>query len=727
VSDGRATRVATGAARIGLAVVAAASAVGLAVGARGPIGDGLAALVGWRGLVVVAALVVGAGAAWRGWPIGRALAWPPRRWFIAGAMIVALASGVWAHRAIAKGVPDVPDELGYLHTARTFAQGHLTAPSPPAQEFYYVSWGLHDHDRWYAVFPPGYGATLAIGVAVGAPGWINPLLGAALVLVLFLLAEHLLGRDHLGARIAIVLYLASWFRLMNAASFMAHPLAALLGALAVLGLLRGVVWPGEHRARWAGIGGAALGALVATRQLDAVIVAFALAPAIVLALVRAPRAAARRFALAVACGLPLVAGYLAYNRALTGAAMVTPQERFMAQKERRADCFRLGFGPGVGECPITQGTHFGKDGFAPKHAVANSRRRLDAWVRYAWGWTPLVLLPLLGLIAVAIRGGAAARRLALPTALFVGTVGGYGLFFYHGVIYGPRFYYLAWPLAVLASAAAIRELGLAVARLGRRGPLVAGGLAAALPALLVVGLHAAWPAVKQHAGRRPRTGDGKLVEALADPALRDALVFVDSMTLPATVTDDPVHPARNRPLVVKSLGDAADAGFARMFPDRRPLRMLGARFVPLVVAPDAPMRHEGGALYPLDDFRGGFGDRGTSPGLGRVELSAGAALRFALDGPARFSVPIWVIAADAGPMTVALAVVRHPGSPAIDVTIDGVAIATGLVTAAPGWAVERIELPAELTPGRHRLAIAAPTGRRGEVFALDHVELVPRR
>jgi hypothetical protein len=28
---------------------------------------------------------------------------------------------VWAHHAIVKGVPDVPDELGYLHTARTFA------------------------------------------------------------------------------------------------------------------------------------------------------------------------------------------------------------------------------------------------------------------------------------------------------------------------------------------------------------------------------------------------------------------------------------------------------------------------------------------------------------------------------------------------------------------------------------------------------------------------------
>ena len=50
------------------------------------------------------------------------------------------------------------------------------------------------------------------------------------------------------------------------------------------------------------------------------------------------------------------------------------------------------------------------------------------------------------------------RSLFLLSAL-VATVVGYGLFFYHGVIYGARFYYLAWPLALIASAAAIVDGG----------------------------------------------------------------------------------------------------------------------------------------------------------------------------------------------------------------------------------------------------------------------------
>jgi len=200
--------------------------------------------------------------------------------------------------------------------------------------------------------------------------------------------------------------------------------------------------------------------------------------------------------------------------------------------------------------------------------MANSKKRLDAWVRYSFGWTPLVLLPVLGLLGAAVRGGARARGVALVGGVFVTTVVGYGLFFYHGVIYGARFYYLAWPFVLVASAAAILDVGALLGRVSRPriAAAIGGALAAALPVVLVTGLLAAWPEVRKHAGRRPRTGDGALVTALQKPELRDALVFVDSMTLPATVTFDPVHLDANRPLVVKDLGDAADAGLARLYP-----------------------------------------------------------------------------------------------------------------------------------------------------------------
>lgn len=718
-------RIATILARVFAGLVAAACAVGLGYGAPRVGASGAGAVVHGASLVaLLVAIAAGAVAAWRGWGPARLLGAVPRRAFVGAVVAIALATGVWAHHRIQRGVPDVPDELGYLHQARTFSAGELTAPSPPAPEFYYVSWGVHDHDRWYAVFPPGYGALLALGDAAGAPWIVNPLLGAALVVLLFLLAEDVLGRDSLGARLAILLYLASWFRLMHAGSFMAHPAAALAAMLAVVGLLRGVVWHGRYRRAWAAAGGAGLAFLLATRQLDAVIVAAVLAPALALGVARGRRPALVRLGLAVACALPLTAGYLAYNRALTGDALVAPQQRYMQMKEKRGDCFRVGFGPGVGECPITQNTSYGPGGFAPKHAVANSRKRLDAWVRYSFGWAPFAILPIVALLGAAVRGGAAARRRAFLGGVFVATVVGYGAFFYHGVIYGARFYYLAWPFVLIASAAGLVELGALVGRL-RAGParaIAAGALGAAVPVVLVTGMIAAWPAVKQHCGKRPRTQDGALVRALADPALRDALVFVDSMTLPATVTAYPTAPARNRPLVVKDLGDAADAGFARLFPGRRPLRMQGRKFVPLAFAADAPMRHEGGALYPLDDARGGFGDRAPAPWLGNVPLSGGEALRFTLaGGDASFSLPVWALAADAGAMTLELAIVHHPGSPPIDVLVDGAVVATGVATDGP-WAIVPHPMPVELVPGRHRVGVRT-RGNKNAMVAIDYLEL----
>lgn len=733
-------RLVTGAARGFLAVLAAACLVGLAWGGRGIVGDAFAAIATVPSLALIgAALAVGGVLAHLGLAPAGLLARVPARVFGATVFVAALVSGMWAHESVHKGVPEVPDELGYLHQARTFADGHLTAPSPPASEFHYVSWGTHDDGQWYAVFPPGYGALLAIGERLGAPGVVNPVLGALLAIVIWLLAREVFGGDGAAARLAALIHLGSWFRLMNAGSFMSHPTAALFAALAVLGLWRGVVRrDGGPRARWwAGIGGAALAYLAATRQLDAIVVAAALTPAIAWAVARDRAAALRRLIVAVLCALPLAAGYLAYNHALTGDALLPPQQRYMQLKERRGDCFRLGFGPGVGECPLTQNTSFGRDGFQPKHAVANTRKRLEAWTRWSFGWAPLALLPVLGLIGGAWRGGAAARRRALCGGVFVATVAGYALFFYHGVAYGARFYYVALPFAGLLAAAGCADAAGLLARVGGAGrarAIAAGALTLALPVLIVVAMRADRGAVEQHCGKRPALAGGALLDVLAQPGLRDALVFVDSMKIPAAVTAFPADIPRNRPLVVKDLGEAANAGFARIYPQRRPVRLAGTRVTPLAYAADAPMRHEGGALYPLERAHGGFGQRVPAPHVGNLPLSGGEALRFDVDGPARFAVPVWALAEDAGDMILALRLAHHPAGATVTIRIDGLEVVTSHDTAAAAWTLELREVavwltPAAvwLTPGRHWVEVAVPTGRKGQVVFLDYVELRKRR
>src|SRR5215470_7800404 len=233
----------------------------------------------WVTLAVAAA---GLGFARIGWPPGRMLVAIPPRIFATIAFVVALGTGVWAHFAIQKGVPDVPDEFSYLHQARGFADGELAPASPPLAEFHYTSWAIHDGGRWYSVFPPGYGILLAPGVKAGAPWLVNPILGALLALALFALGRDLFGGDGIGARAAVLVYLGSWFRMMHAGSFMAHPTAALFTILAVLGVLRGVTMGGSWR--WGAVAGAAGASLLATRPLNAVLLAIVLLPFVMRAL-----------------------------------------------------------------------------------------------------------------------------------------------------------------------------------------------------------------------------------------------------------------------------------------------------------------------------------------------------------------------------------------------------------------------------------------------------------
>jgi hypothetical protein len=308
------------------------------------------------------------------------------------------------------------------------------------------------------------------------------------------------------------------------------------------------------------------------------------------------------------------------------------------------------------------------------------------------------------------------RRRALAVWMLLATAGAYALFFYHGVAYGARFYYETFPFAALLVAAAIVDLDRWLDRPRWRGARAA--LAGMWPALLLTGMIAAWPAVEQHAGRRNRTQDGRQLEVLARPELADAVVFVDSMIIPAAATAHPARLDENRPLVVKDLGDASNAGYMRRWPDRRPVRLAGTRVVPLDYPRDAPIRHEGGALYPLEIAEGGFGDRVSIEGAYRLPLSFREALRFRAGAPdARFAFPTW-LPADAASLR--LVVVAHRAGPEVQVSVDGAPISGWLSTHDATPRLATFDLPATVAAGRHWIEIRV---RAPGVFLMDYLEL----
>jgi hypothetical protein len=238
--------------------------------------------------------------------------------------------------------PHVPDEVAYLFQARSFAEGMLWLPPPPVPGAFSVDLLYFGADKVYSVFPPGWPAVLALGVLIGAPWVVNPVLAALNVLLAFVLLDRLYDRR--SARIGAVLMACSPWSLFLAMSYMAHHFTLTCALAAALGV---VATRRSGRVRWAWLAGVAIGVISLLRPLDALVVAGLLGLwSVGVGGTRLPiKAIVGMVAAAVAVGL----GNLWYNTLLTGSARVFPvMEYFDAYYGPKTNA--LGFGPerGVG-------------------------------------------------------------------------------------------------------------------------------------------------------------------------------------------------------------------------------------------------------------------------------------------------------------------------------------------------------------------------------------------
>ena len=94
-------------------------------------------------------------------------------------------------------MPHVSDEISQLFQAKIFLSGHLTAPSPPLPEFFtYAEDNIIVTPKWYSQYPPGFSFLLMIGLWLGSPWVINPLLAALSTVLIFLLCRELFDRQY---------------------------------------------------------------------------------------------------------------------------------------------------------------------------------------------------------------------------------------------------------------------------------------------------------------------------------------------------------------------------------------------------------------------------------------------------------------------------------------------------------------------------------------------------
>ena len=144
------------------------------------------------------------------WPV---IEWIERRWpFISrgcsavatcflnmrSAWFVALVFGVtfgltnYISWRVFEHVPHIQDNVDQLFHAKIFASGNLKVSSPLLREFFEQQ-HMINNGSWYSQYPPGHTFLLMLGVFLGVPWVVNPLMGAGTVVMFYFNGRKMFG------------------------------------------------------------------------------------------------------------------------------------------------------------------------------------------------------------------------------------------------------------------------------------------------------------------------------------------------------------------------------------------------------------------------------------------------------------------------------------------------------------------------------------------------------
>lgn len=455
-------------------------------------------------------------------------------------------------------MPRLPDEVAYLFQAKMMAAGQLYLPAPGGALNAALSydWISIAGGKWYSIFPPGWPAVLAAGVAMGAPWLVNPLLTALAVLLSHSFVARL-ASARLAALVTLLLCISPWFLAMGA-SLMSHPLTLVL----VLGAWRLILVQGRARTGAWIAAGLLMGALFLTRPLEGVLIGTLTG---LWAMSRADLKALSGWVMIAAYGAGCIAlGALVfpYNQMLTGDALVTPIDQYFNQLWHTG-ANRLGFGPDIGSPDSWGGVDIWR-GHGPLEALIEQQFNLKSMNAELLGWAVGSLL----LLAVHLLWGRLTRTDKAMLGLMGVIIAGYSLYWFNGGFYiGPRYWYMTlWPAIFLSAR------GLQTAAAMMTGPGQAHGKARVAVAAVMMGAlgilaFLPWRAAEKywefrgfHSGYRDMVTSGAADNALIFVKSDDAGDYGSAFMLNA--------PDLSGPVFARDLGPAANAAVIARFPGR---------------------------------------------------------------------------------------------------------------------------------------------------------------
>ena len=438
---------------------------------------------------------------WRADPFSRVTELAARRPLLTAAVVALIAGALYAAVALSVlgGRPLNLDEIVQVLQAQIFTQGRLSLPLSPHPAFFSSMNVVETHGRYFAQFPAGGPAMLAIGVLLGATWIVGPLCGVITVLAFSIFLRNAEPRRGVALG-ALALFAFAPFVFFVSGSHM-NDVTSLMWTAVAIAAMATVVSSDRPRPALAFLSGLAFGCAATIRPVDAF--AFAL-PAGLWYLARALRTRERWLdagPAAIGVVIPMVA-LLWVNSRTTGAPLLFGYEALWGKAHN------LGF-------------HAAPWGTV--HTPARGLELINIYFlklqTYAYESPLPSLVPLIGALLLTKKLSALDRYLLTASGLLVAL---YFCYWFGGFYHGPRFvYFLMLPIALwtarfLPLLAERFGSGSAVHRAGVYGLICAGLIALGVSAPFRAQLYAAtYPTTRWDADSAATTA-----------GVENALVFV---------------------------------------------------------------------------------------------------------------------------------------------------------------------------------------------------------
>lgn len=341
-----------------------------------------------------------------------------------------LATGLVATNLLER-IPHVQDDVAYLFQAKMLAGGAFHVPAPPVaiRSFFAQQFMPFYHGEWLSQYPPGHPLLLMLGVLVGAPWLVEPVLASLALGCTYLLGRRLYGNE-VGI-LAALLGLSSPFWLFLGASFMSHATGMFFAVTFMLCFSRA---EDDTRNLWPFLAGFLAGMAFITRELTAIGI---FTPFALYALLFYRRWRWAFVPAVLGAAIPL--GFLLL---FNWVQMGNP---FRSTYYAWDPNFAIGFGNHVG--PLGP--------FTPADGIWNIYQNLSMLLPQLYGWPYGVALAFAFLPFVLC---AARRWDYLLAASFLSVAAVHALYWAPGLMYGPRYYYEALPALFLLTARGVYEL-----------------------------------------------------------------------------------------------------------------------------------------------------------------------------------------------------------------------------------------------------------------------------